>query len=88
MRVGGRRGPHRDPEVHQRILDATLTLIGEQGPSRVTVDEIAAHAGVGKQTIYRWWPSKSALAIDALEAAFEASSPFPQTGTAYEDIQL
>lgn len=82
-----RTGPKRDPEAQQRILDATRELICERGPNRVTINQIAEHAGVGKQTIYRWWPSKAAVVIDALEALFEAESAFPDTGSAYEDIR-
>lgn len=83
----GKRGPQRDPEVHQRILDTTRELICTHGPNQVTVNQITASAGVGKQTIYRWWPTKAALVIDALEHAVTSQSPPPNTGTAYEDIR-
>jgi AcrR family transcriptional regulator len=73
--------------VHQRILDSTRELICARGPRQITINEIAAHAGVGKQTIYRWWPSKTAVAIEALEQMFEAESPFPDSGSAHDDTR-
>ena len=50
----------RDEAARSRVLSAARDLICELGPRAVTVDGIAAAAGVGKQTIYRWWPSKGA----------------------------
>jgi len=56
-------------------LGATRDLVCELGPRAVTIDGIAAAAGVGKQTIYRWWPSKSAVIMDAL---IELTDPEPE----------
>lgn len=80
-------GPKRDMDAERRILDAARDLICERGPNRVSINDIAAAAGVGKQTIYRWWPSKSAVVVDALERMFEAESPFPDTGSALGDVR-
>jgi AcrR family transcriptional regulator len=80
-------GPKRDPEAQQRILDAARELICTRGPGRVSINEIAEAAQVGKQTIYRWWPSRSAVVIDALEQMFETASPFPDSGSTYGDIR-
>ena len=82
-----KHGPHRDPEAQQRILDATRELICERGPNQVSINEIASAANVGKQTIYRWWPSKAAVVVDALEQMIKAANPPPTTGSAYGDIQ-
>jgi len=69
------------------VLDSARDLICDVGPRAVTVDEIAAAAGVGKQTIYRWWPSKSAVILDALiELTDPAPSRLPD-GT-YEAMRL
>ena len=58
-------GRPRSEEAHQAILDATLTLLVESGFSALTVEGVAARAGVGKATIYRRWPSKLHLVIEA-----------------------
>ena len=82
-----RCGPKRDLEAEQRILDAAASLIAARGPAQVTINEIAAEAGVGKQTIYRWWPSKDAVLIDALEQVFDAENPFADSGSTKEDLR-
>ncbi|MFD4029008.1 TetR/AcrR family transcriptional regulator [Streptomyces sp. NPDC058637] len=63
---------HRTPDSSRRsdrsrraIYDAALALVGETGYARTTIEGIAARAGVGKQTIYRWWPSKAAVLMEA-----------------------
>ena len=65
----------RDEAARRRVLDAARDLICKLGPRAVTVDQIAKAAGVGKQTIYRWWPSKSAVVMDAL---IELTDPEPE----------
>ena len=66
IRYTARMARTRDEAARRRVLDSARKLVSELGPHEVTVDEIAAAAGVGKQTIYRWWPSKSAVIMDAL----------------------
>lgn len=77
----------RDEAARARVLDSARDLVCQLGPRAVTVAEIAAAAGVGKQTIYRWWPSKSAVIMDAL---IELTDPDPADlpGSAYEAIRL
>jgi AcrR family transcriptional regulator len=58
-------GRPRSEEAHQAILDATLALLAEVGFSALTVEGVATRAGVGKATIYRRWPSKLPLVIEA-----------------------
>jgi len=58
-------GRPRSEEAHQSILDATLEMLGEVGFSALTVEGVATRAGVGKATIYRRWPSKLPLIVEA-----------------------
>jgi AcrR family transcriptional regulator len=77
----------RDETARRRVLDSARELVSEFGPHRVTVDEIASTAGVGKQTIYRWWPSKSAVIMDALiELTDPDESALP--AATYEAVRL
>jgi AcrR family transcriptional regulator len=77
----------RDEAARRRVLDSARDLVRELGPRAVTVDEIAAAAGVGKQTIYRWWPSKSSVIMDAL---IELTDPLPDDlpESTYEAVRL
>lgn len=77
----------RDPVVHQAILDATVELLERGGYKNLTIEAIAATAGVGKQTIYRWWPNKAALVMEAYIAAGEVRVPEPDTGDVISDIE-
>lgn len=61
-----RRGPIRSEAARVAILDATARLFEARGYDHLTMEGIAAEAHVGKQTIYRWWPSKGALVADCL----------------------
>ena len=58
-------GRPRSEEAHKAILDATLELLAEVGFSSLTVEGVASRAGVGKATIYRRWPSKLPLVVEA-----------------------
>jgi AcrR family transcriptional regulator len=60
-----RRGRRRSERSHRAILAATQELLVERGYRTLTIEGVAARAGVGKQTIYRWWPSRAALALEA-----------------------
>ena len=61
-----RPGRPRSPQTEQAILDAALQLLAEEGVQGMSVEGVAARAGVGKTTIYRRWPNKDALILDAL----------------------
>ncbi|MEU5684600.1 TetR/AcrR family transcriptional regulator [Streptomyces venezuelae] len=55
----------RSERSRRAIYDAALALVTEVGYAKLTIEAIAARAGVGKQTIYRWWTSKGAVLLDA-----------------------
>ena len=61
-----RPGRPRSEASRRSILDATSRLIVEHGYENLTLGEVATSAGVGKQTLYRWWPSKAALVADCV----------------------
>ncbi|MFF9648842.1 TetR/AcrR family transcriptional regulator [Streptomyces sp. NPDC014622] len=63
----------RSERSRRAIHDAALALVGEVGYRATTIEAIAARAGVGKQTIYRWWPSKAAVLLEAFVALGERS---------------
>ena len=69
------------------ILDAALTLCREEGYAKLSVEAIATRAGASKQTIYRWWPSKGAVLLEALEQEVAGSATVPDTGDVVADMR-
>lgn len=67
-----RGGRPRSAEIHGAILDATRALLVESGYAEVSMDRVASRAGVGKQTLYRRWPSKAPLVAEAVIDAYSA----------------
>jgi len=84
--AGGQRGRPRSQEADRAILAATLDLLASRGLAAMSIEEIAARAGVGKATIYRRWPSKGLLALDAFVGSFREQQPLPDTGTLRGDL--
>jgi AcrR family transcriptional regulator len=78
-------GRPRSVESHQAILQATLELLAEVGFDGMSIDAIAARAGVGKTTIYRRYASKEELVADAIESVRE-EIVIPDTGNLQGDI--
>ncbi|MGW1884268.1 TetR/AcrR family transcriptional regulator [Streptomyces sp. NPDC001970] len=82
----------RSERSRRAIYDAALSLVGEVGYTRTTIEGIAARAGVGKQTIYRWWPSKAAVLLEAFldraEQAAQGEPELPDTGDLEADLKL
>lgn len=78
-------GRPREPETDARILDAAFRLMAQGGYVRMSMDAVAAEAGVTKPTIYRRWPSKIELAMAALRAYCDASRP-PAVGDTRADL--
>jgi AcrR family transcriptional regulator len=78
-------GRPREPETDQRVLDATFRLMAQQGYVRMSMDAVAAEAGVTKPTVYRRWPGKIELALAALVAYCDASRP-PVVGDTRADL--
>jgi AcrR family transcriptional regulator len=80
------RGRPRAEHVDEAILRATSDLLAEQGLANMTVDDVAARAGVGKASIYRRWPTKSALVFDAFLGQFLSRQPLSDTGNFQSDL--
>ncbi len=82
------RGRPRDEVARSRILEAALSTLESLGFANATCDAIAERAGASKATIYRWWPNKSAVLLEALREAVAQEIPFPNTGDLHQDIRL
>lgn len=80
-------GRPRDEETRQRILKSAAQLLEERCYDEITVDAIAEHSGAGKATIYRWWPNKAAVLIEAFRERISRELPFPDTGDFRKDIR-
>ncbi len=83
----------RSQAARRAILAAALDLVGEVGYAKLSIEGIAAAAGVGKQTIYRWWPSKGSLLFDAFLTLADdgqdgATAGLPDTGDLAVDLKL
>jgi AcrR family transcriptional regulator len=76
----------RSRQAEAAILEATIALLGEAGFSGLTIDGIAARAGVGKATIYRHWSSKAEVAVEAFRA-FVPPLDDPDTGSFADDVR-
>ncbi|WP_034594035.1 TetR/AcrR family transcriptional regulator [Hamadaea tsunoensis] len=80
--------PHRrNEQSRQAIVQAAVELCGEVGFDKTTVEAIAARAGVGKQTIYRWWPSKAAVLLEFMKDLRSSRADFPDTGDLRTDLR-
>jgi AcrR family transcriptional regulator len=77
----------RSQRSHQAILSAATELLKENGYLGVSIEAIAASAGVGKQTIYRWWPSKADVVMEAVAFQLARDIPVPDTGSVESDLQ-
>ncbi|MFF0183966.1 TetR/AcrR family transcriptional regulator [Streptomyces sp. NPDC005244] len=95
----GRPAPdatRRSEKSRRAIFAAALALVGESGYPKTTIEGIAARAGVGKQTIYRWWSSKAEVLLDAFmdlgeqaaRAAGQEPYTLPDTGDLAADLKL
>ncbi|HEY2296689.1 MAG TPA: TetR/AcrR family transcriptional regulator [Jatrophihabitans sp.] len=84
--TGTQRGRPRSARAENAVLEAAAELLLDQGLAAVSMDTIAARAGVSKATIYRWWPTKESLALDALFHDWEGVPAVDDTGSLRGDL--
>lgn len=82
-----RPGRPRSERARQAILAAALALAAEEGPAGLHMEAIARRAGVSKETLYRWWHSKTDVVLDALAERGQQTIPLPDTGTLHGDLR-
>ena len=84
-----RRGRGRRPadEVRSEVLEAAGELLFEEGMAGFTIDKVASRSGASKMTLYKWWPSKGALALDGYFKRVEPELVFPDTGDIRTDLR-
>ena len=83
-----RGGRPRDPRVQKAILKAAADLVLESGFKATTMDAIATRAGVGRMTVYRRWPNKAAIVMDAFVARVDPGTLFTPAKTYLDTIRL
>jgi AcrR family transcriptional regulator len=83
----GRAPQRRNEEARLAVLHAADELLVERGFGAVTVEGIAARAGVAKQTIYRWWPSKVDILLDTLVEEADRRLKIPEDGPVVDSVR-
>jgi AcrR family transcriptional regulator len=83
-----RMGRPRSPRIQQAILKAAVDLVLESGFRALSMEAIAGRAGVGRMTIYRRWPNKAAIIMDAFVARVDPNTLFLPAKTYLESIRL
>ncbi len=83
-----RRGRQRSLVAKSAILHATMEILAQRPLRDVTAEEIARKAGVSKATLYKWWPNKNIVALDAFLASMQEAVAIPDTGSAEHDFTL
>ena len=83
-----RPGRPRSQQSRAAVLRATSELMREVGLRAMTTEDIAARSGASKATIYKWWPNKYAVAVEAFLSEMAVESADPDTGSAREDFRL
>jgi AcrR family transcriptional regulator len=81
-------GRPRSENARLAILRSTIRLLRRNGFADLSIEAIAADAKVGKATVYRWWPNKGALVVDAFASTTEEELHFPDSGSVFKDMSL
>jgi AcrR family transcriptional regulator len=86
--VATQGGRPRDPRIDLLVLQTAAKLVLTHGLRAVSIDSIAAAAGVGRMTIYRRWPNKAAIVMDAFVARVDPTTLFAPAANYLESIRL
>lgn len=79
-------GRPRSLQVTETILSTTLRLLEQEGYKKLSLESIARSSGAGKQTLYRWWPSKAAIVLEAIRTHCQLEIPVPDHGSVRQDL--
>ncbi len=84
------RGPGRprSEKARKAVIRSTLALLNRTGFHELSIEAVAAHAGVSKATVYRWWSNKAELVIDAFVSAVEKELRFPSPGPVLRSLHV
>lgn len=85
-RAPRRAGRPRSEPARLAVLAAALEIAARDGPQKLSMDAIARRAGVSKDTLYRWWPSKTEVILEALSERGQETIPLPDTGSLAGDL--
>jgi AcrR family transcriptional regulator len=85
--ASSRPGRRRSEESRQAILEAASELVAEEGYGSLSIEKIAQRAGSGKQTIYRWWPTKADVLMEALATKADLHIQIPDEGSFAADLR-
>ena len=80
-------GRRRNQAAREAVLAAAAGLLGRPGGEATSIEEIAQAAGVSKHTIYRWWPSKGAVLLEAMAEQARQEDDRPLTGSLQADLE-
>ena len=81
-------GNRRDTVAHEAILDAAVALIAEKGPKGFALEAVAKLAGVGKPTIYRWWPNRTDLLLELFNREIVLPPEIPENADLATELKL
>jgi AcrR family transcriptional regulator len=80
-------GRPRDTQRKALVLASALEIVESEGIAGLTFESIAAHSGVGRPMLYRWWPNKAAILLEALLAETASAAPYRDTGNIHDDLR-
>jgi AcrR family transcriptional regulator len=80
-------GRPRDTQRKALVLASALAIVASEGIAGLTFESIAAHSGVGRPMLYRWWPTKAAILLEALLDVTANAAPYRDTGNVHDDLR-